>query len=72
MPEVVGDAAVLVHPDDADGLVAAVESVLASPERRAELSERGRRRAAAFTWERCARLTVDAYRSVLGRPERSD
>jgi len=71
MPEVVGDAAVLVHPDDADGLVAAVEAVLASPERRAELSERGRRRAAAFTWERCARLTVEAYRSVLGRPERS-
>ncbi len=67
MPEVLGDAAVLVSPDDTAGWAAAVESLLTSPERRAELVERGRRRAAAFTWERCARATVEAYRFALGR-----
>jgi len=67
MPEVLGDAAVLVSPDDTAGWAAAVESLLTSPERRAELVERGRRRAAAFTWERCARATLEAYRFALGR-----
>jgi glycosyltransferase involved in cell wall biosynthesis len=67
MPEVVGGAALLVPPDDVAGWVAAVEELLASPERRAELVERGRRRAALFTWERCARATVEAYRLALGR-----
>lgn len=65
MPEVVGGAALLVPPDDIAGWSSAVEDVLASPERRAELAERGRRRAALFTWERCARATVEAYRFAL-------
>jgi glycosyltransferase involved in cell wall biosynthesis len=71
MPEVVGDAALLVPPDDTAGWVSAVEGMLASPERRAEVVERGRRRAAGFTWQRCARATVEAYRFALerGSPE---
>ena len=67
MPEVLADAAVLLSPDDTAGWAAAVESLLTSPGRRAELVERGARRAAAFTWERCARATVDAYRFALSR-----
>jgi len=54
VPEVVGDAAVVVPPGDADALAGAIESVLEDGARRAELVERGRRRAAGFTWASCA------------------
>jgi glycosyltransferase involved in cell wall biosynthesis len=65
MPEVLGDAALLVDPDDVEALAAALEEVLASEERRAELGERGRRRAAGFTWRRTAAQTLAAYRLAL-------
>ena len=58
LPEVLGRAAPLVDPDDADALAAAVERVLADP---SPWRERGLARAAGFTWERCAELTVAAY-----------
>jgi glycosyltransferase involved in cell wall biosynthesis len=65
LPEVVGEAAVLVDPDDIDGIERAVAKVLASPEERAELSRRGRAQASGFTWGRCADQTVAAYRWAL-------
>lgn len=65
LPEVVGDAGVLVEPD-ADTLAAAIAAVLNDPARRADLAARGIARAAAFTWERAARLTRAAYDEVLG------
>jgi len=65
LPEVAGEAALLVDPDDAGALERAMAEVLGSPERRAELSARGRERAAAFSWARCAELTVAAYRQAL-------
>lgn len=67
LPEVVGDAALLVDPDDVDAIERGLAELLSSPELRAELVERGRRRVARFTWSRCAELTVEAYRSALGR-----
>lgn len=58
MPEVAGDAATLVDPHDVrsirDGIAATLD-----PNRRADLVQRGLRRAALFTWERTARLTLD-------------
>jgi glycosyltransferase involved in cell wall biosynthesis len=65
LPEVVGDAAVLVDPDDVGAIEQALAQLLSSAERRAQLVERGLRRAAEFSWRRCAELTVEAYRSVL-------
>jgi alpha-1,3-rhamnosyl/mannosyltransferase len=59
LPEVVGDAAPLVDPDDDAGLADAVAGVLADP---GPWRERGLARAAQFSWERCAELTVAAYR----------
>ena len=59
LPEVAGDAAVLVNPEDPADIRRGIEQVLADPE---PLLARGRQRAATFTWERTARLTVDAYR----------
>lgn len=64
LPEVLGDAAILVDPNDDSAFAAATESVLADQQLRARLIRRGRAHASTFTWERCAELTVNAYRSA--------
>jgi glycosyltransferase involved in cell wall biosynthesis len=67
IPEVVGDGAVLVGPGDADGLAAAIDSVLDGGTEVDGLVDRGRTRAGAFTWEACAEglalLYTDAHRA---------
>ena len=67
VPEVLGDAGVLLEPDDAAGWVASLDAIIGQPERRAALAEAGRARAAAFTWERTARETYEVYLRALGR-----
>ena len=62
LPEVVGDAAMLVDPDDVDGWVVAIDTILNDPERRAALSSAGRSRAAYFSGERAAAALLTAYR----------
>ncbi|MYW05136.1 glycosyltransferase, partial [Streptomyces sp. SID3343] len=52
VPELVGDAAILVPYDDADALSAAIAGVLADPARRAELAEAGPVQAATWPDER--------------------
>jgi glycosyltransferase involved in cell wall biosynthesis len=59
LPEVAGDAAVTVDPRSVDAIAAGLRSVLDDPQRAAELGRAGRARAAAFTWERTARQTLD-------------
>jgi glycosyltransferase involved in cell wall biosynthesis len=61
LPEVAGDAALLVEPGDPGALAAAVRRLLAEPGTRDALVAGGRARAAAWTWERCAELTGAAY-----------
>jgi glycosyltransferase involved in cell wall biosynthesis len=65
LPELVGDAGVLVDPADADALAGALAEVLSSADRRADLRRRGLERSRRFRWEECARLTVAAYREAL-------
>jgi glycosyltransferase involved in cell wall biosynthesis len=65
LPEVVGDAGVLVSPDDARGLAAAIAGLLADPERCARLRTAGMARAATFTWDAAARSLRDACRKVI-------
>jgi glycosyltransferase involved in cell wall biosynthesis len=67
LPEVCGDAALAVRPDDADGLAAAIDRLLRSPEERRALAERGKARAAEFTWKRTAERTLAAYEAALRR-----
>ena len=62
LPEVAGDAALLVDPGDQAAIDAAVARVAGDPALRADLARRGRERAAAFTWERTARETLASYR----------
>lgn len=65
LPEVVGNAGLLVSPTDADALAAAMLRLLTDDRLAADLSRRGLERAADFSWERTAELTVAAYRSML-------
>ena len=54
LPEVAGDAALLVDPTDTRALRDGLERILSSPELRGELVARGLRRVKDYTWERCA------------------
>lgn len=60
-----GGAATYLHPDDPEGWARAIEHLANHPEERGALAERGRAHAAGFTWERTARLTVDAWKAAL-------
>jgi len=62
-----GDAATYLHPDDPDGWARAIEHLASHREEREGIAERGRARATEFTWERTARLTVDAWQAALAR-----
>jgi glycosyltransferase involved in cell wall biosynthesis len=64
LPEVVGDAGVLVSPLDVDGLADTVAELLADPERRAVLGARGVERARGFTWQNSARRMIEIYRRL--------
>ncbi|AFO57907.1 glycosyl transferase group 1 [Natrinema sp. J7-2] len=66
LPEVVGDAGVLVDPGDADALADAIRDLLTDGERRRRLGDRGRERIVTeFDWERAARETVRTYRDAI-------
>ena len=64
LPEVVGSAGILVEPDDAEGLAAAIERVLDDAAFSREMSEAGVRRAAQFTWDSSAERLYAAYRAA--------
>jgi glycosyltransferase involved in cell wall biosynthesis len=61
----VGEAARLIEPTNARELAHSIIGLWESEEERQRLSKLGRIRAAAFTWERTARLTLDVYDEVL-------
>jgi alpha-1,3-rhamnosyl/mannosyltransferase len=63
-PEVVGDAALLVNPDDFDAIVGALATLLAGGEDVDVRRVRGLARARAFTWERAAAATLEIYRRL--------
>jgi glycosyltransferase involved in cell wall biosynthesis len=65
MPEVLGDAALLLAPREPRSWADAIERVLSEPTLAADLRARGTARAALFSWERTARATRDVYREAL-------
>lgn len=67
LPEIVGDAGVVVSMTDAGVLARMMRTLLSDGERRAIYQERGRTRAKAFDWNRTATLTLGAYREVAQR-----
>jgi glycosyltransferase involved in cell wall biosynthesis len=65
LPECAGDAALLVDPLDTEALAEAVERVIEDPAVAEELSRKGQKRAATFTWAEAARRTWAVYEEVL-------
>ena len=66
LPEVAGEAALLVNPYDVEAITGGLVRLLTDGDLRAELRQKGLARAAQFTWERTARATLAAYREVSG------
>jgi len=66
LPEVVGDAGLVVPAGDVEALANALERVLTDVDLRADLGRRGEERAAGFSWETAARKTVEVYGHALG------
>ena len=65
LPEVAGDAALLVDPGSVEAIAAGIAALWTDPDRRRDLATRGRARARCFTWERAAQETVAVYEAVL-------
>ena len=65
LPEVAGDAAQIVEPDDVQGLAEAMKRYLDDPACAAAATERGLRRSRDYTWDASARTLLAAYSRVL-------
>ncbi|MEL7566736.1 MAG: glycosyltransferase family 1 protein [Dehalobacterium sp.] len=66
LPEVVGDAAILVNPNDLVALAAAMHRVLTEPELELDLRKKGIKRAESFSWTKTAAQTIKVYQELLG------
>jgi glycosyltransferase involved in cell wall biosynthesis len=66
IPEVVGDAGLLLDPDDEVGWSDAIERILDDRTHAQSLRAKGLARASQFSWERTARETAAVYRKLLG------
>jgi glycosyltransferase involved in cell wall biosynthesis len=66
IPEVVGEAGLLVPVNDAQALCAAIVHLITDDERRVELGRRGQERAAGFSWLDAARRTIEVYGNAIG------
>lgn len=67
LPEVAGDAAMLFDPQSAQSLAASMLRMLSSTGVSRSFIEKGRERAAGFSWSRCAGRTLQLYRELLQR-----
>jgi glycosyltransferase involved in cell wall biosynthesis len=66
LPEVAGDAALLVNPESTEELTQALRDLTQGEELRRDVARRGAIRAGLFTWEKAIAETWDVYRTVLG------
>jgi len=65
MPEHVGDAGILIPPQDEKALTNALQKLINDSTLQEELSNKGPERASQFTWKRTAQETIKVYQSVL-------
>jgi len=64
LPQVLGDAAAFVDPGDTTGLAAALARVMADSTTRNALIDRGRERAARYSWDACAEGLIELYQRL--------
>jgi glycosyltransferase involved in cell wall biosynthesis len=67
LPEVVGDAAILVNPENVFDIVRGIRDALLDEPLRAQLICRGREQASRFSWSRTARQVLEIYQEAAGR-----
>jgi alpha-1,3-rhamnosyl/mannosyltransferase len=65
LPEVVGDAGIMVDPDDVDGMRDALRQLLEDRAYAQDLAQRGWLRSKLFSWDRCADETFAVYEKVM-------
>jgi glycosyltransferase involved in cell wall biosynthesis len=65
LPEVAGDAALLIDPNDSTSLADAILNVISDSQLREKLISKGKERATLYSWERTAQETLKAYKSLL-------
>jgi glycosyltransferase involved in cell wall biosynthesis len=65
IPEVAGDAAIQVSPLDIEEIHVAMENLIDSQELRNQLIQKGLERAEQFSWQNCAKQTLDVYRKTV-------
>ena len=70
LPEVVGDAGLMVEAEDRRALADAIHAVLTDEDRAAAMSARGVARAREYDWDRAARALYDAYTGLMARTAR--
>ena len=66
MPEIAGNAALFADPDDPASIAKGLDELLGDDDLRNVLRASGTARVASFTWERCARQTIDVIRRAAG------
>ncbi len=66
LPEIAGGAGILVDPRSQSDLQRAIDEALTSPARRAEMISRGRINARRFSWNECARRSLEFFREIAG------
>jgi glycosyltransferase involved in cell wall biosynthesis len=67
LPEIAGDAALLVDPKSEAEIAAGMTRLLESESRRSDLAARGRLRAQRYRWETCADQSLAFFHRVAGR-----
>ena len=65
LPEVLGDTGLLINPRDDEALAQVIQKLIMDTDLRKQLSQKALARSSLFTWEKCARQTVDVYRQAL-------
>ncbi len=68
LPEVIGDAGVLIDPYIIEDIVSAMVNVLEDEGLRTKLVEKGKERVKLFSWKKAAKESLDAYLSILNAP----
>jgi glycosyltransferase involved in cell wall biosynthesis len=65
LPEVAGDAGILIDPKNTEQLIFEMERVLLSPSLQSDLRQKGLERAKLFSWDRTAEMTEQVYEKVM-------
>lgn len=70
LPEVAGDAALLIDPNDPKSLAEAMLRVISDSQLRHELIQKGKERAKLYSWEKTAKATLQAYQALMCKNRR--